>query len=86
MMIIVIDGIVEKLVTLIANGGNQGIISMLLVVIALLLFDRHRLNKEIGKKDDKLESIIDDYYKGNLTLAEALNSLKFVLFEIKTKL
>jgi hypothetical protein len=71
---------------IIVNGGNQGIISMLLVVIALLLFDRHRLNKEIGKKDDKLESIIDDYYKGNLTLAEALNSLKFVLFEIKTKL
>ena len=42
--------------------------------------------KIIEKKDEKLEKIVDDYYKGNITLSDALTSLKIVLYEIKAKL
>jgi FtsZ-interacting cell division protein ZipA len=67
------------------NGGPHGIIVILALVIGGMWFERQRLIKENAKKDDRLDKIIDDYYKGNLTLSEALNSLKAVLFEIKDK-
>lgn len=56
------------------------------MIIAMLLLDRHRLVKDNSRKDEKIERIVDDYYKGNLTLTEALNSLKTVLYEIRLKL
>jgi hypothetical protein len=48
--------------------------------------ENKRLKEDGKKKDEKIDKIIDDYYKGNLTLTEALNSLKLVLFEIKGKI
>lgn len=80
------EAILEKLLTMLFGGGPQAISAILLLVVGLLFFERQRLLKEITKKDDKIDKIIDDYYKGNMTLTEALNSLKMVLYEIKGKL
>lgn len=80
------DTIIEKLITILFGGGPQAISAFLLIVVGLLIYERMRLLKEITKKDDKIDKIIDDYYKGNMTLTEALNSLKMVLYEIKGKL
>ena len=80
------DTIIEKLLLALFNGGPQAISAVLVLVIGLLFMERRRLLKEITKKDDKIDKIIDDYYKGNMTLTEALNSLKMVLYEIKGKL
>jgi hypothetical protein len=56
------------------------------LIIVFLWLERRRLLHELEKKDDKIDRIIDDYSKGNVTLGEALNSLKLVLYEIKGKL
>jgi hypothetical protein len=81
-----VESIIEKLVTILFSGGPQAISAFLLLVVGLLFLERQRLLKELTKKDDKIDKIIDDYYQGNMTLTEALNSLKFVLYEIKGKL
>lgn len=80
------EAIFTTLIGVLLGGGPPAIIAILLLVIVLLLLDRRRLLADIQRKDDKIDSIVDDYYKGNLTLSEALNSLKIVLYEIKIKL
>ncbi len=67
------------------GGGPSAIIFILLIIIFALVWDRNRLVKEIDKKDDRINKIVDDYTRGNLTLASALDSLKSVLYEIKSK-
>jgi hypothetical protein len=68
------------------GGGSEAIISILLLFIILLLWERKKTQELLEKKDERLEGIIDDYHDGNITLADALNSLKQVLFEIKGKI
>lgn len=80
-----VDNIFNTLVTATLGGGSQGVIAILILAVVLLIMDRRRLNTEIDRKDSKLDKIIDDYHSGNLTLAEALTSLKSVLVEIKAK-
>lgn len=80
------EGIVQALVTAMLSGGQGALTAVLLAAIGFLIWDRKRLTETINKKDEKIEKIIDDYYKGNLTLTEALNGLKMVLMEIKGKL
>jgi hypothetical protein len=81
-----LESLIEKLLGLILNGGPTALIAVLVMIILFLWFERKRLLHELEKKDDKIDRIIDDYSKGNVTLGEALNSLKFVLYEIKGKL
>jgi len=77
---------ITSIITLLANGGPTAIIAVLVLIIVGLCIDRRRLLAEITRKDDKIDKIVDDYYKGNLTLSEALNSLKNVLYDLKGKL
>jgi hypothetical protein len=81
-----IDNIVTSLIGVLVGGGPNAIIAILVLIIALLLMERRRLLHEITRKDDKVEKIVDDYYRGNLTLTEALNSLKTVLYEVRSRL
>ena len=74
-----ITAIIDSLI----SGGPHGIIAILVLIIVGLLADRRRLVHENAKKEEKIDKIIDEYYQGNITLAEALNSLKTVLYEIK---
>lgn len=80
------EDILKMMVEAISQGGPNAIIMLLLAFIGILIWDRRRLVQEIEKKDTKLEKIIDDYYRGHLTITEALNGLKIVLAEIKGKL
>jgi hypothetical protein len=80
------DGIFAKLIDAIQHGGMAGVVSILLGFIILLIYDRHRLESEIVKKDEKIEKIVENYYQGNITITEALHSLRLVLTEIKGKL
>lgn len=70
----------------IVSGGFKGIIALLLIFIGLLLWDRKHLQENLEKKEEKIEEILDNYYRGNLTLSEALSGLKVLLAEIKSKL
>lgn len=87
------DELIASLVNGLMGGGPSSIIAGLILFIVLLLFERKRLmatiakkDEDLLKKDDKIDKIIEDYYKGNMTLADALNGLKLVLFDIKSRL
>lgn len=70
----------------ITDGGPEAIIAVLILAVVMLLWERKRLLDQLLKKEEKIDKIVSDYYRGNITLTEALNSLKTVLFEIKGKL
>lgn len=78
--------IIDKIITVSSSGGPQAIIAILFLIIIGLLHDRHFRLDEIKAKDAKLDRIIDDYFKGTMTIAEALNSLKIVLYELRASI
>lgn len=80
------SGVIEPLIQRVFSGGPEAIIAVLMLGIVLLLFERKRLLDQLSKKEEKMEKIVDDYYRGNITLSEALNNLKGVLYEIKGKI
>ena len=82
------DNIIGANLNLLTNGktGAQVIPIIMGLIIWHLLDERKKLLGEIEKKDKRIDSIVEDYHKGNLSLAEALNSLKLVLYEIKGRL
>ncbi len=75
-----------KFVEILLIGDMRAVVLILSAVIAALLWDRVNLMKQLKTKDERLEKILDDYHKGNLTLAEALNNVRLVLYEIKGKI
>lgn len=77
---------IKDIITHIFQGGAGGVIGVMMVFIAFLIVDRNRIINDSSEKDDKIEAIIEEYYKGTITISEAFNSLKLVLIEIKTKL
>jgi hypothetical protein len=83
-----VEGIVGSILNLLTSG-KQGV-EVLPVIMGLIIWhlleERKKLIADNRKKDDRIDKIIDDYHKGNLTLTEALNSLKLVLYEIKGKI
>lgn len=79
------DNTISTLLAPLLDGGPAVIAALILFILALL-WDRKRLVAEVKEKEAKIDRIVDDYHKGNLTIAEAMNSLKYVLAEIKGKL
>lgn len=80
------EEIFKLMLTAIMDGGPGAIVTLLLAIIGWLIWERRGLKMENEKKDAKLDKILEDYHKGNITIAEAFNSLKIVLAEIKGKL
>ena len=82
------DDIISTLLKLLTEGKSAADVLPIImgVIIMFLLNERKALVAENKKKEEKIDKIVDDYYRGNLTLTEALNSLKLVLFEIKGKI
>lgn len=79
------DNVIGNLIAVLLQGGPE-VVAVLLLFIMLLLFDRKRLLNELNKKDLRIEKIVDDYHTASITLAEALNALKMVLYELKSRL
>jgi len=78
--------LIQSIVSLIAKGEAGALTAILLGIIMALGWYCFRLMKQLEKKDEKIYKIIDDYSKNNITITEALNGLKMVLIEIKSKL
>ena len=70
----------------ITQGGPHAVIAILCVIIMYLFWQLVDLRKEVQGKDSKIYKLIDDYHTGNITLTEALTSLKLVLYEIKGRI
>lgn len=78
----------------IAQGGGAAVIALLFGVVALLVWDRKHLIKDLNDttqrvydaKDSETKSIreiVDRYHQGNLDLVQALNEIKIVLVTIQ---
>lgn len=80
------DDIFVFLLKSIVSGGPGSVISFLLLGIGYLIWDRRNLTKSIEAKDDKLDKIINDYYRITLQVSETIKSLKEVLLEIRSRL
>lgn len=78
--------IISSMMSHVFSGGSDSVIAILILGIAGLIYDRLRLVKKISSYEDKVNSLIDDYYKATITISEAFNSLKVVLTELKSKL
>lgn len=77
---------IDHLVQIIASGGAEALIPLLLLIIAFLIYERTRLVKKIDEQERRTDRVIEDYYRSNISLTEALTSLRIVLYEIKSKL
>lgn len=80
------ESIVQSLISTLVSGGPQAIIAIMVLILGALLWDRKRMITEMHRKDSKIEKLIDDYYRGNMTLTDSLNSLKLLLYEVKGRL
>lgn len=80
----------------ISTGGSAAVIAILFTVVAVLVYDRKSLVKELNDaiqkvydaKDSETKSIkeiVDRYHKGNLDLVQALNEIKIVLTSIQSR-
>ena len=79
------ETILTTLVTTGLAGGPQSLVAILFIVIAFLWIDRQRMTKEIARKDERLEKIVEAYHAGSLTLSEALTALRITLAEMKSR-
>lgn len=79
----------------ITQGGSAAVISILFTIVALLLWDRKTLVKELTDTTQKvfdakdsetnsIKEIVDKYHKGNLDLVDALNEIRVVLVSIQS--
>jgi hypothetical protein len=80
------DDMLQKIMDAVLGGGPTAVIAILIAIVGFLVWDRKRLTTALETKDKKIDQIVDDYHKGNITLVEALNSLKMVMVEIKARL
>lgn len=79
------EALTPVFLNILSHGGPE-VVAILIFIIGMLLYDRRRLLHELERKEARIDKIVDDYHQGNITLAEALNSLKMVLVEIKATL
>lgn len=61
-------------------------IGALIFIIAIQFWIIKHLWQTVQKKDERIDKIFDEYHKGNITMIDALNSLKLVLFELKGRI
>ena len=80
------DSTVQSLIATLLTGCPAGVIALLMLVVAGLLWDRRRVFSDNAKKDQKIDVLIENYYKSSIAVGEAIGSIKIVLAEISAKL
>ena len=78
------DQLIQQLITITVGGGSQAIIALMFFVIIGVCLDRKRLIAENKAKSERIDKIIDDYYKASLLVREGLASIKQFI-ELKLK-
>jgi uncharacterized protein YbgA (DUF1722 family) len=92
---------IAAIIKIIMGGGLQGVIALLMALVAYLVWDRRnsqKINAETLKQlsetlSEKFEhdkaqliKIIDQYHQGQLTIAQAMNELKLLLSNINSRI
>lgn len=84
----------NTIIQFVAQGGGSAVILILIGVIALLVWDRKQLIKDLSNTTQKvfdakdsetksIKEIVERYHQGNLDLVQALNEIKIVLVTIQ---
>ena len=84
------ESLIEKLVTTVLSGGAAGIVSLLLLIVGFLIWERVKMMKELNDRTkenrDTLLEVIDKYHEGHMSIIEAINEIKLVLAKIEGRL
>ena len=86
----------EYLLPLISQGGSAAVITILLAIVAVLIWDRKNITRDLIKTTQKvydakdsetrsIKEIVNRYHKGNLDLVQALTEIKTVLVTIQNE-
>ncbi len=78
------DQLIQQLITITVGGGSQAVIALMFFVIVGVCLDRKRLIADNKAKSERIDKIIDDYYKASLQVREALTTIKQFI-ELKLK-
>ncbi len=83
----------NSLISTILAGGSTAVIALLIFIVMFAIFmikyllnEVKRSKDEITQHSDRYLKLLETYHESNKTVTEALNSLKIVLIEIKSKL
>lgn len=84
------EGLIDKLVTGVITGGSGAMISLLILIIGFLIWERVKMVQELKERvtenRDTLLEIIDKYHDGQLSIIDAINEIKIVLAKIEGRL
>lgn len=78
------DQFLPQLINILLGGGGQAVAAVLIITIIGLLADRKRMIADMKAKEARIDRMIDDYYKANIQVTEALGSIKQLL-ELRLK-
>ena len=73
-----------QLLNTLLGGGGQAVVAVLVITIIGLVADRKRMLADLKAKETRIDRTIDDYYKANIQVSEALASIKQLL-ELRLK-
>lgn len=77
------DVLFDLLTKGITEGGIHVVVFGMALIIFWLLKDRIRLIKDIETKEERINTLVDDYKESNDNIVLALDGVKTVLYEIK---
>lgn len=87
--------LLQYILPLASQGGSAAVITILLAVVAVLIWDRKNLTRQLVQTTQKvydakdsetrsIKEIVNRYHKGNLDLITALTEIKAVLVSIQS--
>lgn len=80
---------IEIILSGILEGGTGAVLSILIVLVVYLVWDRHNLIKSMQEQSKdyrtSMSDIIDKYQTGQINVIEALNEIKVILGKIEVK-
>jgi hypothetical protein len=79
-----LEQFLPQLIGTLLGGGGQAVVAVLILTIVGLVVDRKRMIADLKVKEARIDRMIDDYYKANIQVGEALASIKQLL-ELRLK-
>jgi hypothetical protein len=74
-----LEQFLPQLLNTLLGGGGQAVVAVLVITIIGLVADRKRMIADLKAKETRIDRMIDDYYKANIQVSEALASIKQLL-------
>ena len=84
------DKLMQDLLVAVLAGGPSAVISLLLLFIGYLIWDRVKLVKSMKESSTdykkSLEVVLEKYHQGQIGLIEAFNEIKLILAKLEGRL